>query len=62
MKPWTFNCWTGNYLLKVSTTRRICRMAGGGLYRMEEWGDYSLAFPKYGPWRKTLTQAQKDRP
>jgi hypothetical protein len=32
------------------------------LYRMEEWGDYSLAFPKYGPWQKTLAAALKDRP
>lgn len=56
---WKRNVWTGSDILDVEPAVRITR---NGLYRAEFWGDYSLAFPKYGPWRKTLQQAKKDVP
>jgi len=56
---WEFNCWTGNYHLRIDDSVRIIRMAGGGLYSAEHWGDYSLKFPIKGPWCKTLQQAKR---
>lgn len=57
MGEWKRNIWTGSDILNVTRTARIIRH---GLYRAEEWGDYSLAFPIHGPWRKTLSEAKRD--
>jgi hypothetical protein len=60
---WEFNCWTGNSIYRIEKKEaRIVRMAGREphLYRAEWWGDYSLEYPKRGPWRGNLEQAKKD--
>lgn len=58
---WEHNASTGNYILRVGPNTRVVRIQGGGLYRVEYWGDYSLRFPIRGPWRKTLRSALADR-
>jgi hypothetical protein len=57
---WELNASTGNYILRLTPNTSVIRMAGGGLYSGEYWGDYSLRYPKKGPWRKTLKQAKQD--
>lgn len=60
---WERNIWTGNDILRVSDSRRIIRCGSASpLYRMEEWGNHSLDFPRLGPWRKSLADAKRDRP
>jgi hypothetical protein len=61
---WELNIWTGRHLLNISRNKRIVRQGFHNptsfLYSAEFWGDFSLAFPVRGPWRKTLPQAKHD--
>lgn len=45
-REWEHNASTGDDYLRVSANERIVRMAGGGLYVAEFWGDYSLRYPR----------------
>lgn len=54
---WQLNIWTGDHILEVDDNTRVLRLAGGGLYRKEFWGDYGRGFPHRGPWEATLKKA-----
>ena len=61
---WERNNWTGEDVARLSSNERIVRMpplAGkADMYQAEFWGDFSLHYPKHGPWRKTLQAALSD--
>ena len=65
---WEKNYSTGNYIARVSETRRVIRIghsvpSPGGitfLYHAEEWGDYSLNYPITGPWERSPEKALKE--
>lgn len=58
-----FNCWTGTTTTDIDSNSRVVTdgpNTDGQLFRAEYWGDYSLAFPKRGPWRKSKADAARD--
>ena len=65
---WEKNCSTGDYIARVSKTRRIIRIGHSipspegitFLYHAEEWGDYSLDYPIKGPWERSPEKALKE--
>lgn len=62
---WEHNASTGTQTMRVTATGRVVRQpfkGGTFLYRAEQWGDYSLEYPKKGPWEKTLAGAKKTMP
>lgn len=59
-REWEHNVSTGNDHLRVSANERIVRIAGGGLYVAEFWGDYSLRFPRRSGCRTTLKAAMAE--
>lgn len=56
-REWKLNIWTGDHTLALNENTRIVRMRGGGLYCKEFWGDYSLDYPRRGPWCRSLQKA-----
>ncbi len=66
---WKLNCWTGNYLARVTDKIRLIRIGhdtpcpNSGitfLYQAEDWGDYSLKYPIKGPWERTPAKAIRE--
>lgn len=60
MADWQHNASTGDDILDIASNARIIRLAGGGIYYCEYWGDYSPNFPRRGACRTTLQAAKRD--
>jgi hypothetical protein len=64
---WEMNASTGTYYAYIENNIRVARIGHIGpapngityLYRVEDWGDYSLKYPVYGLWERSIKAALK---
>jgi len=62
---WKHNIWTGNSTAFVSKSVRLVRIGcaeHGYMYVAEQWGDFSLNYPKSGNVSSTIAGALRSLP